>query len=179
MTETTDLNDMKAILQVPLGNQIGRVHRLWRSAITAAVQSLDMTEARWTAMLHLKMLGEGATQQALAQERIALDALGAGTQAEGSARLDAFVKALATLPRDTHAVDAGDTRTRPAWQRVLAPLVDVRPTRDQPFYHLLAENEETEYVAYVSEQKALERFPRLPSPARSPPPYPSPWRRRR
>lgn len=69
-------------------------------------------------------------KQALAQERIALDALGAGTQAEGSARLDAFVKALATLPRDTHAVDAGDTRTRPAWQRVLAPLVDVRPTRD-------------------------------------------------
>jgi len=29
---------------------------------------------------------------------------------------------------------------------------DVRPRRDQPFYHLLAENEETEYVAYVSEQ---------------------------
>lgn len=29
---------------------------------------------------------------------------------------------------------------------------DVRPLRDQPFYHLLAENEETEYVAYVSEQ---------------------------
>ena len=29
---------------------------------------------------------------------------------------------------------------------------DVRPVRDQPFYHLLAENEETEYVAYVSEQ---------------------------
>lgn len=29
---------------------------------------------------------------------------------------------------------------------------EVRPTRDQPFYHLLAENAETEYVAYVSEQ---------------------------
>ncbi len=29
---------------------------------------------------------------------------------------------------------------------------DVRPRKDQPFYHLLAENEETEYVAYVSEQ---------------------------
>ena len=27
-----------------------------------------------------------------------------------------------------------------------------RPRRDQPFYHLLAENAETEYVAYVSEQ---------------------------
>lgn len=32
---------------------------------------------------------------------------------------------------------------------------DVRPVKDQPFYHLLAENEETEYVAYVSEQNLL------------------------
>ncbi|CUA95983.1 heat shock protein HspQ [Pannonibacter indicus] len=32
---------------------------------------------------------------------------------------------------------------------------DVRPSRDQPFYHLLAENEETEYVAYVSEQNLV------------------------
>ncbi len=30
-----------------------------------------------------------------------------------------------------------------------------RPRKDQPFYHLLAENEETEYVAYVSEQNLL------------------------
>lgn len=33
---------------------------------------------------------------------------------------------------------------------------EVRPSKDQPFYHLLAENEETEYVAYVSEQNLLE-----------------------
>ena len=32
---------------------------------------------------------------------------------------------------------------------------EVRPARDQPFYHLLAENAETEYVAYVSEQNLL------------------------
>jgi len=32
---------------------------------------------------------------------------------------------------------------------------DIRPRRDQPFYHLLAENAETEYVAYVSEQNLL------------------------
>ena len=31
----------------------------------------------------------------------------------------------------------------------------VRPTKDQPFYHLLAENAETEYIAYVSEQNLL------------------------
>jgi len=29
---------------------------------------------------------------------------------------------------------------------------DVRPTKDQPYYHLLAESEEGSYVAYVSEQ---------------------------
>jgi heat shock protein HspQ len=32
---------------------------------------------------------------------------------------------------------------------------DVRPTKEQPFYHLFAENAETEYVAYVSEQNLL------------------------
>ena len=32
---------------------------------------------------------------------------------------------------------------------------DVRPQRDQPFYHLLAENEDSSYVAYVSQQNLL------------------------
>jgi heat shock protein HspQ len=32
---------------------------------------------------------------------------------------------------------------------------EVRPKKDQPFYHLLAENSETEYVAYVSEQNLV------------------------
>jgi heat shock protein HspQ len=32
---------------------------------------------------------------------------------------------------------------------------DVRPRKDQPFYHLLAENEQTTYIAYVSEQNLL------------------------
>ena len=32
---------------------------------------------------------------------------------------------------------------------------EVRPNKDQPFYHLFAENSETEYVAYVSEQNLL------------------------
>src|SRR3954470_14022242 len=29
---------------------------------------------------------------------------------------------------------------------------DLRPARDQPYYHLLAENSESTYVAYVSQQ---------------------------
>ena len=32
---------------------------------------------------------------------------------------------------------------------------DIRPRKDQPYYHLLAENDETEYVAYVSEQNLV------------------------
>ncbi|MFN3854089.1 MAG: heat shock protein HspQ [Phreatobacter sp.] len=32
---------------------------------------------------------------------------------------------------------------------------EIRPAKDQPFYHLLAENAETEYIAYVSEQNLV------------------------
>ncbi len=31
----------------------------------------------------------------------------------------------------------------------------VRPRKDQPFYHLLAENDESAYVAYVSQQNLI------------------------
>ena len=33
---------------------------------------------------------------------------------------------------------------------------EIRPRKDQPFYHLLAENEQAYYVAYVSQQNLLE-----------------------
>ena len=32
---------------------------------------------------------------------------------------------------------------------------EIRPSKDQPFYHLFAENADTQYVAYVSEQNLL------------------------
>jgi heat shock protein HspQ len=32
---------------------------------------------------------------------------------------------------------------------------EIRPAKDQPFYHLLAENGESSYVAYVSQQNLL------------------------
>jgi heat shock protein HspQ len=31
----------------------------------------------------------------------------------------------------------------------------LRPSKDQPFYHLLAENDESNYVAYVSQQNLV------------------------
>src|SRR5690554_1143428 len=37
----------------------------------------------------------------------------------------------------------------------LAIPEEIRPSKDQPFYHLLAENDDTTYVAYVSEQNLL------------------------
>ena len=39
---------------------------------------------------------------------------------------------------------------------------EARPRKDQPFYHLLAENAETEYTAYVSEQNLLKDDPAAP-----------------
>ena len=32
---------------------------------------------------------------------------------------------------------------------------EIRPDRDQPFYHLLAESDESDYVAYVSQQNLI------------------------
>ena len=39
---------------------------------------------------------------------------------------------------------------------------DVRPDKDQPFYHLFAENERTHYIAYVSEQNLVADDSELP-----------------
>jgi heat shock protein HspQ len=49
-------------------------------------------------------------------------------------------------------VDPTFNNTEEWWQAIPA---EVRPRKDQPFYHLLAENAETTYVAYVSEQNLL------------------------
>ena len=67
-------------------------------------------------------------KQALAQERAALDALGEGPRASALKQLEHVATSLPGLPRERNAID--DTTARPAWQRWLAPLVDVRPTRD-------------------------------------------------
>ncbi|WP_395665350.1 heat shock protein HspQ [Methylocella sp.] len=49
-------------------------------------------------------------------------------------------------------VDPVFSNTEEWWQSIPE---EVRPRKDQPFYHLFAENAETEYVAYVSEQNLL------------------------
>jgi len=49
-------------------------------------------------------------------------------------------------------IDPEFDNTEEWWDSIPA---DVRPRKDQPFYHLFAENAETEYIAYVSEQNLL------------------------
>ena len=49
-------------------------------------------------------------------------------------------------------VDPQFANTEEWWEAIPENL---RPRKDQPFYHLLAENDETHYVAYVSEQNLL------------------------
>lgn len=49
-------------------------------------------------------------------------------------------------------IDPEFDNTEEWWERIPA---EHRPRKDQPFYHLLAENETSYYVAYVSEQNLL------------------------
>ena len=49
-------------------------------------------------------------------------------------------------------IDPEFNNTEEWWLSIPA---EVRPRKDQPFYHLFAENAETEYIAYVSEQNLL------------------------
>jgi heat shock protein HspQ len=49
-------------------------------------------------------------------------------------------------------VDPTFSNTEEWWRSIPA---EVRPSKDQPFYHLYAENAESHYIAYVSEQNLL------------------------
>ena len=49
-------------------------------------------------------------------------------------------------------VDPIFSNTEEWWSSIPA---DVRPAKEQPFYHLYAENADSQYVAYVSEQNLM------------------------
>ncbi len=49
-------------------------------------------------------------------------------------------------------VDAMFSNTEEWYQNIPE---ESRPSKDQPFYHLLAENDQSYYVAYVSEQNLI------------------------
>ncbi len=56
-------------------------------------------------------------------------------------------------------VDPEFSNTEEWWQAIPE---DIRPAKEQPYYHLLAENDEVTYEAYVSEQNLLEDESGLP-----------------
>jgi heat shock protein HspQ len=49
-------------------------------------------------------------------------------------------------------IDPTFSNTEEWWQAIPE---EIRPRKDQPFYHLFAENAESEYIAYVSEQNLV------------------------
>src|SRR3954465_3021043 len=49
-------------------------------------------------------------------------------------------------------VDPIFSNTEDWWQAIPE---DIRPAKDQPYYHLFAENDDSEYIAYVSEQNLV------------------------
>src|ERR1700752_1375859 len=49
-------------------------------------------------------------------------------------------------------VDPTFANTEEWWRSIPA---EIRPSKDQPFYHLYAENADSQYIAYVSEQNLL------------------------
>jgi uroporphyrin-3 C-methyltransferase len=65
-------------------------------------------------------------KQVLAQERAAVDELATLPKTALSTELDRLAAALSKLPREAISPQS---RQRPAWQRLLAPLVDVRPSQ--------------------------------------------------
>jgi uroporphyrin-3 C-methyltransferase len=71
-------------------------------------------------------------KQVLQQEQQALAELGPGPRAHVEQALDAFASSLGQLPMRT-ATATPDAAANTAWQRWLAPLVQVRPSRDAAF----------------------------------------------
>lgn len=84
-----------------LGLRLGHVHRLWRTVVHRTVAPLGLTQPRWTVLVTLRHLGEGATQKQLAE------ALGI--------ELPSLTRTLAQLESQglvTRRVPAGDRRVR-------------------------------------------------------------------
>ncbi|KAB7769795.1 uroporphyrinogen-III C-methyltransferase [Xanthomonas maliensis] len=67
-------------------------------------------------------------RQTLAQERNALDQLGPGPQAQLGQALDQLANDLQRLPEQT---EQQRLATQPWWQKALAPLVEIHPSRGQ------------------------------------------------
>ncbi|PJG58419.1 transcriptional regulator SlyA [Aeromonas cavernicola] len=61
MTQALD-----TLRDLSLAEQLGRLHRLWRTAADVALTPLGLTQARWTALWKLNRLGDHLSQKTLA-----------------------------------------------------------------------------------------------------------------
>ena len=91
---------------------------------------------------------EGAADQAASAERTVVTAVTPATFTIG----DVVRHRLFPFRGVIFDVDPVFNNTEEWWQSIPEAI---RPHKNQPFYHLFAENEESAYVAYVSQQNLL------------------------
>jgi MarR family transcriptional regulator for hemolysin len=61
------INDPELLKNLSLGEKLGRVTRLWKSAVDRELAPLDLTYSRWTALWRLRRLGDHISQKILAE----------------------------------------------------------------------------------------------------------------
>ena len=66
--------DLEMLRELSLAEQLGRLHRLWRTVADIELAPLGLTHPRWTALWKLSRLGGHLSQKTLA-EALELDRL--------------------------------------------------------------------------------------------------------
>jgi len=59
-------NELDRFKELHLAEQLGRLHRLWRTAANVELKPLGLTHPRWTALWKLLHLGDDVSQKVLA-----------------------------------------------------------------------------------------------------------------
>ena len=114
--DETELLLVLGVQRLEIAGDVAGARRAYALA-AAMLDGLDQPEA-----LNLR--------QALAAERVALDALGPGPRAQAAQRLEAISADIARLPLQVPSAPAQEQK-RPLWQRLLSPLLEIRPASGQ------------------------------------------------
>ncbi len=120
-----DRNSAQALRldEVELALSVGLQRLLVARDVNGARQAYALAGGLLDGIDDLRMLN---LKQTLAQEQAELAALGSNPQAAVTEKLEALAALLATIPADE---GSGADAARPTWQRLLAPLVDVRASK--------------------------------------------------
>ncbi len=122
-----DRNSAQALRldEVELALSMGLQRLVVARDVNGARQAYALAAGLLDGIDDLRMLN---LKQTLAQEQAELGALGNSPMAAVSEQLDALASSLAAIPGND---GGGEDAARPAWQRLLAPLVEVRSSRDE------------------------------------------------